>query len=389
MSRHRPAVQFLAAITTLVLSLSLAACGGDSAPAVSTAGAPPAISEMINLAGTVPEGPIYPADVTESSREVLIRNLFDGLVRLGPTGELVYEVAQSIETDDAITFTITIHSDRVFANGEAVTASSFIDAWNWGAYGPNAQKSASDYALIKGYDAVHPSAEGAQPTAEKLSGLTLIDDRTFTVELSEPASTFPGHLTDGVFFPLPKAFFEDPESFATKPIGNGPYQLRDVIDPSDGAYLDANPTYIGGRTPQNKGLYVRFYTSMDTIYQDVLAGNLDLGDAAGGGLLTAAADFGDRFLSGPGGPTQTLAFPLYDEFWGSENGLKVRQAISHAIDREAIIATIFNGLAAPAQEFTQPGLPGWSDSIPGVEVLEYDVELAKQLLQEAGGYPRA
>ncbi|MDR1386631.1 MAG: hypothetical protein LBJ44_03375, partial [Propionibacteriaceae bacterium] len=40
-------------------------------------------------------------------------------------------------------------------------------------------------------------------------------------------------------------------------------------------------------------------------------------------------------------------------------------------------------------EFTQPGLPGWSDSIPGVEVLEYDVELAKQLLQEAGGYPRA
>ncbi|MDR1512521.1 MAG: ABC transporter substrate-binding protein, partial [Propionibacteriaceae bacterium] len=383
--------------TVLSLTLSLAACGtgGSDTPTTSTAattaatdGAPPATSELINIAGTVPEGLIIPSDITESSREVLIRNIFDGLVRVGPTGDLVNEVAESITTDDAITFTVKIHSDRVFANGEKITASSFVDAWNWGAYGPNAQKAASDYALIKGYDEVHPNADGAQPTAEKLSGLTVVDDTTFTIELTEPASTFPGHLTDGVFFPLPKAFFDDPDAFGKLPIGNGPYQLREAIDASDGAYLDVNPAYVGGRTPKNKGLYFRFYTSMDTTYQDILAGNLDLGDAAGGGLLTAEADFGDRFLTGPGGPTQTLVFPLYDEFWGSENGLKVRQAISHAIDRQAIIDTIFNGLAAPAKEFTQPGLPGWSDSIPGVDVTDYDVDLAKKLFEEAGGYPR-
>ncbi|MDR1264836.1 MAG: ABC transporter substrate-binding protein [Propionibacteriaceae bacterium] len=367
------------------LALALAACGSTdtSNDPSATAGA-----GLVSIAGTVPEGPFYPADITESNREVIARNIFDGLVRVDTDGAVVFEVAESIKTDDAVHFTVTIKQGQLFANGETVTAASFVDAWNWGAYGPNAQKSASNYAPIKGYDAVHPVQEGAEPAAQTLSGLAVVDERTFTIELTAPTISFIGQLTDGVFVPLPQAFFDDPASFADRPIGNGPYQLRDKIDISDGAYLDPNPNYTGTRQPRNDGLYIRFYTSLDTVYQDVLGDNLDIGSASGGGLLTAAADFGDRFVVGPGGPTQTLAFPLWDDFWGSEAGLKVRQAISHSIDRQAIIDTIFIGLAAPARDFTQQGLDGWSDAIPGVDVLDFDPALARRLLAEAGGYPR-
>jgi oligopeptide transport system substrate-binding protein len=391
---HPPRTRRWAALALVsTLAFSMVACSsnsstGDDTTAPGESAGPIATTDLISIAGTVPEGPLFPADVTESNREVILRNIFAGLVRVDATGRVVNEVAESITTEDAITFTVVIKADAEFANGEAVTASSFVDAWNWGAYGPNAQKSASNYAPIKGYADVHPAEAGAKPTAETLSGLKVVDDRTFTVELTEPNASFIGQLTDGVFVPLPTAFFEDQDTYAVTPIGNGPYQLREAIDVSDGVYLDVNPNYTGTTAPKNKGLYIRFYTSLDTVYQDVLADNLDLGSASGGGLLTAQADFGDRFISGPGGPTQTLSFPLWDEFWGSENGLKVRQAISHAIDRQAIIDTIFAGLAAPARDFTQEGLGGWSDSIPGVEVLDYDVDKAKALLAEAGGYPR-
>ncbi|MDR1077510.1 MAG: ABC transporter substrate-binding protein [Propionibacteriaceae bacterium] len=379
-------IRRLAALAASGLALALVACG--STDASNDPSAPSGGAGLVSIAGTVPEGPFYPADITESNREVIARNIFDGLVRVDTDGSVVFEVAEKIETDDAVHFTVTIKSGQRFANGEAVTSASFVEAWNWGAYGPNAQKSASNYALIKGYEAVHPAQEGAEPTAQTLSGLAVVDDRTFTIELTAPTISFIGQLTDGVFVPLPQAFFDDPAGFADRPIGNGPYQLRDKIDISDGAYLDLNPNYTGTRQPRNDGLYIRFYTSLDTVYQDVLSDNLDVGSASGGGLLTAAADFGDRFIAGPGGPTQTLAFPLWDDFWGSPAGLKVRQAISHAIDRQAIIDTIFVGLAAPARDFTQRGLDGWSDAIPGVEVLDFDPDLARRLLAEAGGYPR-
>jgi oligopeptide transport system substrate-binding protein len=385
--------RWAAVVLASALALSLAACSsadpsGDDTTAPASESPPAVSTELISIAGTVPEGPLFPADVTESNREVILRAIFDGLVRVDQSGAVVNEVAESITTEDAITFTVAIKPTAQFANGEPVTAASFVDAWNWGAYGPNVQKSAANYAPIKGYADVHPAEAGATPTAETLSGLQVVDDHTFTIELTEPNASFIGQLTDGVFVPLPEAFFADQDTYAVTPIGNGPYQLREAIDVSDGAYLEVNPNYTGTRVPQNNGLYIRFYTSLDTVYQDVLANNLDLGSASGGGLLTAEADFGDRFISGPGGPTQTLAFPLWDEFWGSENGLKVRQAISHAIDRQAIIDTIFVGLGAPARDFTQQGLGGWSDSIPGVEVLDYDVAKAKALLAEAGGYPR-
>ncbi|MDR1237348.1 MAG: ABC transporter substrate-binding protein, partial [Propionibacteriaceae bacterium] len=188
--------------------------------------------------------------------------------------------------------------------------------------------------------------------------------------------------------PLPQAFFTDQDAWTKFPIGNGPYQLQKEIDESDGAYLEVNPNYTGTRVPENTGVYIRFYTSPDAVYQDVLSDNLDIGSASGAGLLTAATDFGDRFITGPGGPNQTLTFPLYDEFWASDKGLKVRQAISLAINREEIVKTIFNGLGAPAREFTQEGLYGWNGNLPGSDVLDFDVEKAVQLLKDAGGYPR-
>jgi oligopeptide transport system substrate-binding protein len=379
----------IAAITlTCAVGASLVSCADTADSAGDKGGGDSAAYNPISTSGTAPEGVLIPTNTEEAGAKSIIWLIFDGLVRVDPdSGQVINETAESVETEDAVTFTIKLKPDQKFANGEPLTAASFVDAWNWGAQLDNAQKAAGDLAVIKGYRDVHPAEAEVSPTAETISGLTVIDDLTFTVELEEPWSNFPSHLTSVVFSPLPKAFFDDYDAWIAEPIGNGPYQLREPVDAATGAYLELNPNYTGTRVPKNTGVYIRFYTDPDAVYQDVLSDNLDIGSASGGGLLTAQADFGERFITGPGGPNQTLTFPIYDEFWGSENGLLVRRAISQAIDRESIIETVFNGLGAPAKEFTQQRLYGWRDDIPGVEVLSYDVDKAKEWLEQAGGYP--
>ncbi|MDP9933834.1 ABC-type oligopeptide transport system substrate-binding subunit [Paenarthrobacter nicotinovorans] len=60
-----------------------------------------------------------------------------------------------------------------------------------------------------------------------------------------------------------------------------------------------------------------------------------------------------------------------------------RKALSHSINREEITKVIFNGTRTPATEFTAPVLDGYNDSIPGSDVLKFDIQKAKELWAQA------
>ena len=65
----------------------------------------------------------------------------------------------------------------------------------------------------------------AAETPDELAGLTVVDDKTFTVELTEPDPEFNLRLAYSGFSPLPDAFFDDPAAFEEQPIGNGPFMM--------------------------------------------------------------------------------------------------------------------------------------------------------------------
>src|SRR5699024_8037481 len=151
-----------------------------------------------------------------------VQNIFAGLVSYDAEGAQQNEVAASIETEDSQNYTVTLNEGWTFSDGSAVTAQSFVDAWNYGADAANAQLSGYFFEPIQGYEELQ--GEDVAPDAT-LSGLTVEDDLTFPIELVSPQADFPIRLGYTAFSPLPQAFFDDPEAFGESPIGNGPYTL--------------------------------------------------------------------------------------------------------------------------------------------------------------------
>ena len=112
--------------------------------------------------------------------------VFAPLTFLESDGTLNYVQAESVESEDNVTWTVTLKDGWTFHDGTPVTAQSYVDSWNAVAYGPNAFENSGQVANIVGYSDLNV-AEG-EPTTEQMSGLNVVDDLVFTVELIGPDS---------------------------------------------------------------------------------------------------------------------------------------------------------------------------------------------------------
>jgi ABC-type oligopeptide transport system substrate-binding subunit len=369
------------AACAIAVVLTAAACGGGSDSGGGADG-------IVSSSWGDPQNPLEPANTNEVQGGKVLAMIFRGLKQYDPkTGEAKDMLAESIETKDSVNFTVTVRPGWKFSNGEAVTARSFVDAWNYGAHLKNNQRNAYFFGYIDGYEKVHP--EKGQPNAQTLSGLKVTGDRTFTVKLSQKFSTWPDTLGYAAFAPLPRAFFDDHDAWLAKPVGNGPY-LVDSYARGSQMSLRRWDGYNGPDKAQNGGIDLKVYTDNNTAYTDLIAGNLDLvDDVPASQLKNVKADLGDRYINTPAGIIQTLAFPYYDKQWNTADGAKVRTGLSMAINRKQITDTIFQQTRTPAKDWTSPvlGEEGGFDPTLCGKACEYDPAEAKRLIAEGGGLP--
>ncbi len=346
----------------------LTGCTSGGSEPSAPAGDPEAI---ITTNGSEPQNPLIPTNTTETGGGKIVTSLFAGLVSYTAEGEIENDVAESIESEDSQSWTVKLKEGQTFTDGTPVTANSFVDAWNYGALYSNAQSASYFFDNIEGFSYTEDS---------ELTGLNVVDDLTFTVDLVAPEADWPLRLGYTAYYPLPEAAFEDIEAFGENPIGNGPYMFaaEDAWTHEEKIDLVTNPDYDGVRKAANGGLTIVFYTSQDTAYADLQAGNLDVLDAVpDSALATFEDEFGDRAVNQPAAIFQGFNMPYYLEHWSGEEGKLRRAAISMAINRDEITDVIFQGTRTPASDFTSPVIAGWSDSLEGAEVLEYNAEEAQ------------
>jgi oligopeptide transport system substrate-binding protein len=365
----------LAGVGTLALAGCSAGGGNEEATPEETSAASTAI---ITTNGSEPENPLLPADTNEVGGGKILDAIFAGLVYYDGDGAAVNDMAEEITVDDEDTLTVKLKEGQTFTDGEEVTADNFTEAWNYGAQLSNAQQNQSWFSDIAGFN---PDADS------ELTGLEVVDDYTFTINLSSPvAADFALRLGYSAYYPLPDVAFEDPEAFGESPIGNGPYKLASEDAWQHDVQIDLvkNEEYQGGRQPQNGGLTIVFYATQDAAYADLLAGNVDVIDGVPPtALATFESDLGERAVNQAAAIFQSFTIPQTLPHFEGEEGKLRRQAISHSINREEVTETIFSGTRTPASDFTSPVIDGWSDSVPGSEVLDYDPEAAVELWAEA------
>jgi oligopeptide transport system substrate-binding protein len=363
----------------LASALLLSACGGGGGNTDTGEGTDGGATEggattgIVTVNGTEPQNPLTPGMTNEVGGGLAVKNIYAGLVYYDADGKSHYEMAESIESEDNQTWTITIQDGWTFSDGTPVTAQSYVDAWKYTALlsnGQNQQYFFHDFA-------------GWSETEDSEIAVEVVDELTFTAELIAPSADFELWLGYTAFMPMPEVFFEDPDIYSDAPVGNGPYVVESW-EHENVISLRPNPDYPGPRTPKNGGIDIVIYTDENTAYNDLLSDNLDIiTNVPSSAFQTFESDLGDRAVNQPAAVIQVVQVPEWLPEFQGEAGTLRRAAISRAIDREQVTETVFAGTRTPATDFTSPVIAGYSDDIAGSEVLQYDAEEAKRLWDEA------
>lgn len=316
--------------------------------------------------------------------------VFDALVAYEPqNGRIVGRLASDwTESEDGLTYTITLRDDVKWHDGEPLTAEDVIFTFNTESANPMCNYRAN-IRNIEGYDAV------ANGEATELSGLSA-EGNVITIKLSSVKATFMHGLRTLMI--LPKHLLQDVapadistyEAFWSKPIGTGAYKMDQVSFP-DYFTLVANEDYWDATAGIKNVQFMNYAAGgNDAMIAAMIAGDLDyvFGNATNdmavaNNVSSQNPDVKVLLLSG-GGTTRFLNFNLGGREDGKDKEIlkdpKVRQAFDLIIDQN-VIASFYSGQAVALSTLVNPASAQYNSDIP----LPYqDIETAKQMLDEAG-----
>ncbi|MFF1904731.1 ABC transporter substrate-binding protein [Kitasatospora sp. NPDC058218] len=374
----------LAACTAL--AISACSTGSDKKSSDQASGGSGKKGGSISIESGEPQHGLVPQNTAESEGASVLSALFVGLIDYdNKDNSPKLRAAESIESPDATTWTIKLKDGYTFHNGEKVVAQNFVDAWNFGANQDNANEGLPFFDKILGSDELAPGKD-KKPATDKLKGLKVVDDKTFTVTLKAPFSQFKTMLGYTAFFPLPKAFFADPKAFEEAPIGNGPFQMDGKWEHNKQIKVKRYENFpaADGKAKLDSVTF-KIYDKLETAYNDLRAGNIQITNKLPVSAMSSVAqEFGDRYIYKPESGVGYLGFPISTNPAFAKP--EIRKAISMAIDRETITKTIFSGTRVPADDFISPIIPGYRKGAMG-DVAKYDPKKAKELFTQAGGLP--
>ena len=177
---------------------------------------------------------------------------------------------------DGLTYTFTIKPGAMFAGPDftprAVTAADV-------AYGltravdPNLKPAPSwGGGYLAGIQGV---AEFQAGTADSISGIEVVDDQTLKVTLTAPSVTFLYGLTIGTSWPVPQEAVEERgEDFATRPVGAGPFMVKEWNKGTDITFV-RNPGYADPALPYLDEIHVSLNTDENTQVLRLQSGEAD------------------------------------------------------------------------------------------------------------------
>lgn len=355
-----------AAVTALALALT-----GCAASATGSA-EPDDGGTLTYLDAEIPTS----AQVQESGTwqtRALQQNITDRLIyRNAQTGELEPWVAESWEvSEDGLTYTFVVRDGVTYSDGTAVDATSVARNLEWQSTGD--------------------TDKGVTPNPQFPQGLTAEPDdatRTVVVTLESPYAPFLNVLTGWASGLVADATIDAPKEEQQRfvnLIGSGPFVVeseeygKEIVLLRREGYAWAPPS-----SPNQGEAHLAKVVVIPVLEDSVRLGTLRAGE---GDVIRyvqpseekGLTDAGFRIVAGTGVGLSNQWFlrssaPFLDD-------VRVRHALQHLIDRDAIVDTLYTGSWSPATSVLAPRTFGYTDVSDGFDL---DPDTAAQLLDEAG-----
>ncbi|HVH02501.1 MAG TPA: ABC transporter substrate-binding protein [Amaricoccus sp.] len=288
--------------------------------------------------------------------EVVYANLFEGLTRFGPDGAVLPALAESWEVaPDGLSWVFNLRSDVTFQDGTPFTAEDVVFSF--------------DRAMAEG------SLNAQKGLFAGINEVTAIDDVTVEIGLDAPKGSLLSNLAWGDAVIVSPA---TADGNAQKPVGTGPFAFANWVQ-GVRVELVRRDDYWGAKPALEKVTF-KFISDPTAAFAAMMAGDIDAFPTypAPENLAQFRADPRFQVLVGSTEGETILAMNHAREPF---QDIRVREALSHAIDRKAIIEGAMFGYGTPIGSHFAPHNPAYTD-LTGFA--PYDPERAKALLAEAG-----
>lgn len=373
----------------LGLALLVGACGSDDSDSkasdttakTTTAEKGGEFVDLGTFNGDPPEH-IDPAQNVTLDAYQVVNALYDGLTDIDTTDpkdpKVVPLVAESYSPNaDATVWTFKIRADAKFSNGEAILPSTFQASWE------RVADLAGQYSYLLSF--IKGGQDRLDGKAKTLAGVQADDaSRTLTVTLEKPYSNFDAVAGFQLFFPMPKesiAAGKDYENGVM--VGNGPYKLAKARTDEE-IDLVKNDRWGGdakGRTWDGRLDSIKFLVSKssETSYNSFEAGEGDDANIPPALATAAKKDHGttlDVHVLG----SYYYSFNYRAPEVAGEKNVKLRQAISLAINRAEINKAVYNGTRTLGTGVTPEGIPGYKPDL--CQYCTYDKAKAQAAFDE-------
>jgi len=347
--------------------------------------APPA-QNILRYAITTEPTTFDPALVRDGPTIDLLFHVFEGLVQWDENNRLRPNLAESWSISaDGRTYTFKLKKGVRFHNGREVTAEDF----------KYSIERACDPELASPVSATYlndivGALDKLNRKAQEVKGVEVVDKYTLRITIDHPKAYFLAKLTyPTAYVVCREAIEQNGDEVNGKrlrinercAVGTGPFKMTQYV-PGSKVVLEANKEYHAG-APKLDGIERPIVLDASTRHAMYERGDLDIVDVQKGDLLR---DQQDPVLSKELRTFERAAvfyLGLNQNVFAPFKDRRVRLALAHATDKDAIVKVALMGVPQKANGIIPPGVLGYD---PNFEGIPYEPEKARQLLAEAG-YP--
>lgn len=339
-----------AAVAAAALTLSACSAGSSSGGGSTESDAVVIglTGEPVNLDFTTTSGAAIP--------QVVMNNVYEGLVTIDQDGNLQPQLAESWEvSEDGTVYDFALHDGVTFSDGEDFTAADVVFS---------IERVQSDAWL-----------NGTKTKMDVVDSVEAVSDTEVRVTLSRPSNAWLFDMGTYVGAMFSETGVDD---LATSPIGTGPYTVESFVS-GDRITLAGRDDYWG-EEPDITDVTLRYFADAVASTNALRSGDIDMVYNMQAPDLMGQFESDDAFQVIEGTSNGEILLSMNNRVAPFDD-VRVRQAVMYAIDRQAVIDAAWAGYGTEIGAMVPPTDPYYEDL---TDMYPYDPEKARELLAEAG-----